>query len=48
MLADDLPARIAAYAKQVVDETANPYELVHALMAEIAASAKDSNVGARR
>ena len=48
MLADDLGARIAAYAKQVVDETANPYELVHALMAEIAASAKDYNVGARQ
>jgi len=31
-----------------VDETVNPYELVHALMAEIAASANDYNVGARQ
>jgi hypothetical protein len=41
VLVDDLRARIAVCAKQVVEESANPYELVPALATEMTASPKD-------
>jgi LAO/AO transport system kinase len=45
LISDELRSRITACAVQVVNENANPYELVQLLAAEVAASAKDSSVG---